>query len=65
MRILLKEMQVLKQSYIHSKFNINVFADDTGLEVQALKGKPGVHSARFAGNGNVIQRKILQNFSKN
>lgn len=38
-----------KANFIHSKFNVNVFADDTGLEVQALNGRPGVHSARFAG----------------
>ena len=38
-----------KANFIHSKFNINVFADDTGLEVEVLNGKPGVHSARFAG----------------
>ncbi|MAU63545.1 MAG: non-canonical purine NTP pyrophosphatase, RdgB/HAM1 family [Flavobacteriaceae bacterium] len=38
-----------KANFIHSKFNVNVFADDTGLEVEVLNGKPGVHSARFAG----------------
>lgn len=41
---------IFKANYINSKFNVNVFADDTGLEVQALDGKPGVHSARYAGN---------------
>ena len=39
-----------KAEFIHSKFGVNVFADDTGLEVEVLNGKPGVHSARFAGN---------------
>lgn len=38
-----------KAKFIHSKFNVNVFADDTGLEVEALNGRPGVQSARFAG----------------
>jgi len=39
----------LKASYIKAKFGYNCFADDTGLEVESLNGKPGVYSARFAG----------------
>lgn len=39
----------LKADYITNKFGYNCFADDTGLEVDALEGKPGVYSARFAG----------------
>jgi XTP/dITP diphosphohydrolase len=38
-----------KARYIHTVTGLNVFADDTGLEVDALNGLPGVHSARFAG----------------
>jgi XTP/dITP diphosphohydrolase len=39
----------LKAAYITQKFGYNCFADDTGLEVESLNGKPGVYSARFAG----------------
>ncbi len=38
-----------KARYVHSLTGENVFADDTGLEVEFLNGEPGVHSARFAG----------------
>jgi len=38
-----------KARHIFKATGKNVFADDTGLEVEALNGKPGVHSARFAG----------------
>lgn len=40
---------LFKARYVHNKTGKNVFADDTGLEVEALNGRPGVHSARFAG----------------
>ena len=43
----------LKADYITKKYGFDCFADDTGLEVEALDGKPGVYSARYAGeNGN-------------
>jgi XTP/dITP diphosphohydrolase len=40
---------LLKAQYVFSKFDLDCFADDTGLEIAALDGAPGVYSARFAG----------------
>jgi XTP/dITP diphosphohydrolase len=43
----------LKADYITKKYGFDCFADDTGLEVEALNGDPGVYSARYAGeHGN-------------
>ena len=41
-----------KALYIYENYGMNCFADDTGLEVEALNGAPGVFSARYAGNGH-------------
>jgi len=38
-----------KARHVYGILNMNVFADDTGLEIDVLNGLPGVHSARFAG----------------
>ena len=42
----------LKSRTIYEKFGIDCFADDTGIEVEALNGQPGVYSARYAGPEN-------------
>ena len=46
--ITLEENARQKAEYIYNKYHCNVFADDTGLEVEALGGEPGVYSARYA-----------------
>ena len=54
----------LKADYITNNFGYNCFADDTGLEVASLGGKPGVYSARFAGepaNSENNMQKLLTN----
>ena len=45
----IKENAIQKASYIKEHYGLNCFADDTGLEVTALNGAPGVFSARYAG----------------
>ena len=47
--ITLEGNALLKARHIHSKFGLDCFADDTGLEIEALNGAPGVFSARYAG----------------
>lgn len=47
-----------KSQYIWKKFSINCFADDTGLEIEALNGEPGVYSARYAGKTCSFQDNI-------
>jgi XTP/dITP diphosphohydrolase len=47
-----------KANTIFEKFNVSVFADDTGLEVVALNGEPGVKSARYAGENRSNEANI-------
>ncbi|MDR0939094.1 MAG: non-canonical purine NTP diphosphatase [Mediterranea sp.] len=55
---------LLKASYIYEAYGLDCFADDTGLEVEALDGAPGVYSARYAGgeghDSAANRRKLLR-----
>lgn len=53
-----------KSSTIHRLTAKNCFSEDTGLEVDALNGEPGVKSARYAGNGRDFQDNINKLLSK-
>ena len=53
---------ILKADYVTEKYGYDCFADDTGLEVKALNGEPGVYSARYAGeqkNADDNMNKLL------
>ncbi len=54
----LKENALQKAQYIHDKYGIDCFADDTGLETDALNGAPGVYSARYAGEGCTYEDNV-------
>lgn len=57
---------VLKTEYVRSHYGLDCFADDTGLEVSALNGEPGVFSARYAGKNKKSEDnidKLLKNLA--
>ena len=54
---------ILKANYIKNNYGYDCFADDTGLEVDFLNGRPGVHSKRFAGENSTDElnmKKLLE-----
>jgi XTP/dITP diphosphohydrolase len=54
----LSENALFKARYVYDRTGKNVFADDTGLETDALDGAPGVYSARYAGEGRSFDDNI-------
>ena len=62
----MEENAMEKARFIFNRYGLPCFADDSGLEVEALGGQPGVHSARYAGeekNDDQIIRKLLNEMS--
>lgn len=62
----IEENAIMKANYVTQKYGYNCFADDTGLEVEALNGAPGVFSARYAGeqrNSEDNMDKLLEDLS--
>lgn len=54
---------LIKAHYVYDNYGLDCFADDTGLEVEALGGAPGVHTARYAGDEHDTEanmRKLLR-----
>jgi XTP/dITP diphosphohydrolase len=59
---------ILKADYVTQKYGYDCFADDTGLEVDAINGEPGVYSARYAGeqkNADDNMNKLLKALENN
>lgn len=57
------ENSLIKAGYVFRKYGMNVLADDSGLEVSALGGRPGVYSARYAGepsDATANNRKLMK-----
>ena len=64
----LEENALQKAQYVYDHYHIDCFADDTGLEVDALDGAPGVYSARYAGEGHDSEAnmtKLLMELGEN
>lgn len=54
----IEENSLEKADYVFRHYAVNCFAEDTGLEVQALNGEPGVYSARYAGEEKDMQKNM-------
>ena len=65
----LKDNALIKAQYVFDHYHVNCFADDTGLECDALGGAPGVYSARYAGgeghDSEANMKKLLADLENN
>lgn len=63
----LEENSLEKAQYLFDRFQTPIFSDDSGLEVLALDGKPGVHTAHYAGDRNAVKNmeKVLSELGSN
>lgn len=65
--VTLEENASIKSKFVFERTGLNCFADDTGLEIDALNGEPGVYSARYAGEGCSFDdnvNKVLKNLGE-
>jgi len=60
----LEQNALQKAKYVFENYGFNCFADDTGLEINALGGEPGVYSARYAGDDCVAEDNIKKVLAK-
>ena len=60
----LEDNAAQKSYYVYDNYGFNCFADDTGLEIDALGGRPGVYSARYAGEDCVAEDNIKKVLSE-
>lgn len=66
--ITIKGNAIQKAAFVYNNYGYNCFADDTGLEIEALNGEPGVFSARYAGeqkNNDANITKVLLKLGEN
>ncbi|HLW41609.1 MAG TPA: non-canonical purine NTP diphosphatase [Flavobacterium sp.] len=54
----IEENAIIKANYVTEKYGLPCFADDTGLEIEALNGEPGVYSARYAGEEKDAEKNM-------
>ena len=60
----LEENASIKSKFVFEKFGMNCFSDDTGLEIEALDERPGVYSARYAGEDGNAENNIAKILSE-